>query len=49
MQVCFVLQLAAMIQAIRDLANGFFHGKLIHLVDKELVSVFIQYLLYSTM
>ncbi|XP_062855851.1 N-acylsphingosine amidohydrolase (acid ceramidase) 1a [Trichomycterus rosablanca] len=29
-------ELAKMIQAIRDLANSFFHGKLIHLVDKEL-------------
>ncbi|GAA6068165.1 N-acylsphingosine amidohydrolase (acid ceramidase) 1a [Tachysurus ichikawai] len=29
-------ELTAMIQAIKDLANGFFHGKLIHLVDQEL-------------
>ncbi|MCJ8734127.1 hypothetical protein PDJAM_G00231700 [Pangasius djambal] len=29
-------ELAAMIQAIKDLANGFFHGKLLHLVDTEL-------------
>ncbi|XP_066505397.1 N-acylsphingosine amidohydrolase (acid ceramidase) 1a isoform X1 [Hoplias malabaricus] len=29
-------ELFAMIQAIRDLAGGFFHGKLIGLVDKEL-------------
>ncbi|KAF4091371.1 hypothetical protein AMELA_G00036130 [Ameiurus melas] len=29
-------ELAAMIQAIKDLANGFFHGKLLYLVDKEL-------------
>lgn len=41
MQVCFVFQLAAMIQAIKDLANSFFHGKLIHLVDRDLVSILI--------
>ncbi|XP_060783852.1 N-acylsphingosine amidohydrolase (acid ceramidase) 1a [Neoarius graeffei] len=29
-------ELTAMIQAIKDLSSGFFHGKLIHLVDKEL-------------
>ncbi|XP_017559592.1 N-acylsphingosine amidohydrolase (acid ceramidase) 1a isoform X1 [Pygocentrus nattereri] len=29
-------ELVAMIQAIKDLAGGFFHGKLIHLVDNEL-------------
>jgi len=31
-------QLFTMVQTIKDIAKGFFHGKLIDLVDEELVS-----------
>lgn len=32
------LQLITMVQTIKDLAKGFFDGKLVDLVDEELVS-----------
>lgn len=36
--IVLIFQLITMVQTIKDMAKGFFHGKLIDLVDEELVS-----------